>query len=521
MKVSRRHFLATGAGTLAVAATGCDSAKTAQTELRRWFGKPTAPSIEGSLTAPLEAEIGEVSHLLNRLTFGARPGDYARVQTMGARAFIEQQLSPETIEDRLCERLIRHEFDELGEPESRFFLRKGNSNDPLQRLFPALKEHGARVGDLFEFKEKVLLNDLTRATILRAVLSTRQLYEVMVNFWSDHFNIDPSKGECKWLKVADDRDVIRAHALGNFREMVRASALSPAMLWYLDGRVNRCKVPADKPNENYARELMELHTLGVHGGYSQQDVMEVARCLTGWTVRDQKRFFKGRVEFHADEHDNGAKRVLGLDIPAGLGAGDLDRVLQIVALHPSTAKYIAWKLCRRFISDDPPAGAVSATARAFTESQGDIRTTLRALFSTPEFLSPAARGAKFKRPLHFVVSALRATNAETDASTSLVDYLLRLGHAPFRYPTPDGYPEESSHWQSTLLWRWNFAAALAENRIKGTKVDFAELRRRIGSDDAVMATFFGRAPADAERAAYHESGAALALLVAAPAFQRC
>jgi uncharacterized protein (DUF1800 family) len=178
-------------------------------------------------------------------------------------------------------------------------------------------------------------------------------------------------------------------------------------------------------------------------------------------------------------------------------------------------------LCRRFIADDPPAAAVAAVSKAFLDSRGDIRTMLRALFATPEFMAPAVRGAKFKRPLHFVVSALRAGNAQTDASSQLVDYLLRLGQAPFRYPTPDGYPEEATHWQSTLLWRWNFATAVAEERIKGTRIAFADLRAKIGSDDALMATFFGRLPNDAERAAYHQSGAPLALLLAAPAFQRC
>jgi uncharacterized protein (DUF1800 family) len=374
---------------------------------------------------------------------------------------------------------------------------------------------------LYEFKDKVLLDDLTRATLLRATLSRRQLYEVMVNFWSDHFNIDPSKGESKWLKAADDRDVIRAHALGNFREMLRASAVSPAMLWYLDGRVNRRKNADEKPNENYARELMELHTLGVRGGYTQQDVMEVARCLTGWTARDKKRFFKGRVEFHAKEHDDGAKRVLGTDIPAGLGARDLDRVLEILVAHPSTAQHIAWKLCRRFIADEPPQSAIDATARAFADSRGDIRATLRALFATAEFRAPETRGAKFKRPMHFVVSALRAANAETNASNQLVEYLQRLGHAPFRYSTPDGYPEEAKHWQSTLLWRWNFAAAFAENRIKGTRIAPDELRAKLGGDDALIATFLGRQPNESERAAYRESGAGLALIIASPAFQKC
>jgi uncharacterized protein (DUF1800 family) len=514
VKISRRHFVALSAGALA----GCSDARN---DVRRFLGKPTAPPLDGPLAPPQSAALDETSHLLNRLTFGASPGDYARVAAMGGSAFIEEQLAPERIEDRLCERVIRHEFDSLADPESRIFPRGGDDKDPLQKLFPALKDRGARVGDLYEYKEKVLLTDLTRATILRAVLSKRQLFEVMVNFWSDHLNIDPSKGDCRWLTAADDRDTIRKHALGNFRDLIRASAVSPAMLWYLDGRVNRRSKPEEKPNENYARELLELHTLGVHGGYTQEDVMEVARCLTGWTVRPKKGFFKGRVEFKRGAHDDGAKRVLGQDIPAGLGPADLDRVLEIVTSHPSCAHYVSWKLCRRFIADDPPASAVQATARAFTDSRGDVRTTLRALFATPEFLAPETRGGKFKRPFHFIVSALRATNAETDASKQLVDYLLRLGHAPFRYPTPDGYPEEATHWQSTLLWRWNFAVALAENRIKGTRIKPEKLHAQLGGDDALMATLLGRQPNQEERAAYYESGAWLLLPVVPPFHGPC
>jgi uncharacterized protein (DUF1800 family) len=210
-----------------------------------------------------------------------------------------------------------------------------------------------------------------------------------------------------------------------------------------------------------------------------------------------------------------------VDIPAGLGASDLDRVLEILVAHPSTARHVAEKLCRKFIADEAPTEAVAATAAAFAASGGDVPTTLRALFATEEFWQPAGRGGKFKRPFHFVVSALRATNAETDASKPLVDYLVRLGHAPFRYATPDGYPEAASHWQSSLLWRWNFASALAGNGIKGTKIAGVELCERLGGDEGLMATVLGRQASDAEREAYHESGSGLALLLASPAFQYC
>jgi len=372
-----------------------------------------------------------------------------------------------------------------------------------------------------------------QATLARAIFSERQLFEVMVQFWSDHFNIDPSKGDCKWLKVADDRDVIRPHALGRFAELLRASALSPAMLWYLDGRVNRRQNAADRPNENYARELLELHTLGVHGGYSQTDVMEVARCLTGWTVRakGQPPYFQiGQVEFDPDRHDPAAKKVLGEVIPAvpaGMdraererrGRQELDRVLEIVCRHPATAQHLAVKLCRRFIAEEPPPAAVQEVADAFRRTDGDIPSTLRALFATPAFWEN--RGNKFKRPFSYVVSALRATGAQTDAGRPVIDYLKRMGHAPFSYPTPDGYPEKAAPWMGTLLWRWNFAVALSLNQLPGTRMVTPSLRERAGGDPGLMAHLLGRAPTPAEAAAYRESEAGLALLLASPAFQRC
>jgi uncharacterized protein (DUF1800 family) len=352
----------------------------------------------------------------------------------------------------------------------------------------------------------------------------------MCEFWSDHFNIDPGKGDCRYAKISDDQNTIRKHALGSFREMLRASALSPAMLWYLDGRANVKTKPDEKPNENYARELMELHTLGVHGGYTQQDVMEVARCLTGWTIlaKSDDGYSgkllsplkdRGKVVFRKDAHDNGTKHVLGQDIPAGLGEGDLDRVIDLVAKHPGTAQFIATKLCVRFISDEPPAFAVDAVAQSFTSSQGDIKMTLRTLFATTEFRASA--GAKFKRPFHYIVSALRATNAQTDADRGLLSYLERMGHVPFRNPTPDGYPARAAHWHATLLWRWKFALAVANNRIPGTRLERSELDKALGSDIALMASLFNRQPVADESDAFLKSGDGLALLLASPAFQRC
>lgn len=485
--ISRRRLLKTAAAGGAVAGIGGFSA------LSEFFAPFLTPADDG-LTAfrpPSAGEIDDASHVLNRLTFGARPGQHAEVAALGARAFIARQLDPESIDD------------------SRI--------DASSRRFEAL--HAWPLGELLEYDARELLDQLTRKKILRACHSHRQLQEVMVDFWSDHFNIDPSKGDSKWLKPADDREVIRTHALGSFPALLKASALSPSMLWYLDGRVNRRATDAERPNENYARELLELHSLGVHGGYTQQDVMEVARGLTGWTVRERanSRFAVGKVEFRPDLHDDGPKTVLGTTIPAGLGAGDLDRIIEIVALHPSTARYLAEKLCRRFISDSPPAAAVATVSAAFLESGGDLRPTLAALFETPDFW--ASRGGKLKRPFHFVVSALRATAARTNAGPALQEHLLRLGHAPFQFPTPDGYPEEARPWMATLLWRWKFAIDLASHAIPGTSFPSEKLLRSAGGETALAAHLLGRAATPAEASAAATSGAPLALLLASPAFQ--
>lgn len=482
MRITRRNFIQAASALSAAAITGCD--KTA-----RFLGVPQAPGLAGPFAVAATSTVDPVTHVLRRLTFGPRPGDYARVAAMGIDAYIEEQLSPESIDDYACDSLVRR-------------------NETI----------AAPLGELFEYKQDLLLRELTRATVQRAVYSNRQLYEVMVEFWSDHFNIAQSKGDCAWLKTADDRDVIRKHALGNFSELLRASALSPAMLWYLDGRANKKTNPDEKPNENYARELLELHTLGVHGGYTQRDVMETARCLTGWTVRSEQRFFKGRVEFRKHWHDDGEKVVLVQTIPAGGGEADIDRVIEIVTAHPSTAQYLAWKLCRRFIADEPQQSAVNAVATAFTTSQGDIKTTLRALFATEEF--KAATDAKFKRPLRYVASALRATAAECDPNEALYQYLLRMGHTPFQYPTPDGYPEEAEHWMGSMLWRWHFTAALAENRIEGTQVDWKKLDECAGGERMVVAHLLGRDASELETQCCADSGAGPVFMLASPAFQR-
>jgi uncharacterized protein (DUF1800 family) len=305
------------------------------------------------------------------------------------------------------------------------------------------------------------------------------------------------------------------------------------MLWYLDGRVNRKRNRSENPNENYARELLELHTLGVHGGYSQNDVMEIARALTGWTVRskEEKPYFSlGKVEFKPELHDFGSKQILGHTFVATdpkrskaeleqIAGDELDRILQMVTTHRSTALHISTKLCRHFIADDPPVGAIAAVTETFSRTGGEIRQTLRALFATREFHEQ--RGNKLKRPFTFIASALRGIGAQTDVGLPMIHYLNRMGHAPFSYPTPDGYPDVAAPWLGTLLWRWNFAVALSENQIKGTKSDLHALREQAGGDTGLMAQLLGRKPSADEIKAYHDSGAGVALILASPGFQRC
>ena len=460
-------------------------------------GRP-APTPERSFAVPAGREVDLVEHLLGRCTFGVAPGDRERLLGLSTRPAeavdrsIDQQLAPSGEED----------------PE-------------LQRRLGRLGSLGQPLGELYEWKPEVLLRELSSAALLRAAGSRWQLREVMVEVWSDHFNIDASKGECAWLKAADDREVIRRHALGRFRDLLGASALSPAMLWYLDGRANRRATPAEHPNENYARELLELHTLGVDGGYTQEDVMEAARCLTGWTVRDRHRFRKGWVEFEPALHDDGEKRVLSRRIGAGGGLRDLEALLDTVASHPATAHHVATRLCRRFIAEAPPAGAVDAVAAAFQASEGEIRTTLRTLFGTAEFRSPAVRRAKLKRPFHSVASALRATGARTDGGAPLLDLLRRMGQSPFQYPTPEGAPDVALAWSGTLLWRWRLAMALTGDELAGTSVDIRGLTARAGGLEGLAAHLLGRRPDAVERSALASSARPLAVLLASPAFQRC
>ncbi len=429
MTLSRREFLKLGAFITASAALSSCA--------------PVYRRLAGDLPAVSWVPLNASDFLaLNRLTFGPRVEERAHFAGIGLQAYIEEQLAFESINDFDCE-LQLNSFSTLG---------------------MAANELEAISNQLFDnYDRETVPNELRQATLTRQLYSRRQLYEVMVEFWSDHFNIFVEKGNCFYLKTVDDREVIRKHAMGSFRDLVWASAHSPAMMIYLDNQANE----KSHPNENYARELMELHTLGVDSGYTQQDVMELARCLTGWNVKEH--FWLGDFVFKEDLHDTGLKNVLGLVIqPAGIR--EAERVIEHLAAHPATAHFIATKLTRRFIADDPPQVIVEKAVQTFLKTRGDIRSVLRVILLDG---LPLAQ-PKYKRPTSFVLSALRMLNVETDGAP-MHEYLLGMGQAYFNWPTPDGYPDHSEPWQGNLMPRWQFAFELLRNEIAGTKHNLKDL----------------------------------------------
>jgi len=484
---TRRHLLTTAAvaGSLA-ALGGCEKIISRVTE-------KLGESVPDSVAVPTGVEIDPAHHLLSRAAYGPWPGDVEHVRSVGESAWIEQQLDPKSIDDSLCTLRARR-FEEL--------------------------EQAA--GECYEYTKPVLREEMARATLLRAVYSKRQLFEVMVSFWTDHLNVNIEKGDCIYLKPYDDRTVIREHALGNFRDLIRASATSAAMLVYLDGKENTFAKMGDIPNENYGRELLELHTLGVHGGYTQKDVYEAARCLTGWRVR--AKFRRGTVFFEPTLHDPGEKFVLGQTIPAGGNEQDVERLLDIVCRHPSTARHIATKLVRRFVSEDEPASLVDRVAEVFKTSNGDIKSLVRTVLSSDEFKQ--SKGAKFKTPFRFVASALRAVGADTHAHQPLIAYLARMGQGVFQYPTPDGYPDKTSPWLGTLMWRWNLAFSLGANKVPSVTVPWDKLLKATGAQgsdgaDKLFRYFAGHDPRPMQSLAMASVSAdAPGIILASPSFQR-
>lgn len=529
-------------------------------------------------------------HILNRLGFGARPGDLEKVKAIGVQKYVDQQLDPAAVADTVADSKIKN-LDTFNLSTAELFTKYPNPGALLQALegnrnnqaAPAQnademsdKERQDRQAKLRELYQKYdlrpanqILPQIAANRVLRAVYSERQLQEVMVDFWQNHFNVFAGKAAVRWYIPSYERDVLRKNALGNFKDLVAGTAKHPAMLFYLDnfesvspnvgnnnnnqnaqrlqqlmssGRAGqqarerlkqqlglndaqlaeRIKQMQATPqagqqrrgiNENYARELMELHTVGVDGGYSQKDIVEVAKAFTGWTIvdpRGYRRSAAGMIKGNEDQriarlqrqagipddaesgefyfnqrwHEPGPKTVLGQKIDEG-GVKDGMKVIDILVSHPSTAKFIAKKLAVKFVSDTPSEGLVSRVADAFSKSKGDIKLTLRALFSDKEFFAPENYRTKIKSPFELAVSSIRAIGADTNGGGQMLAMLNKLGEVPYGYQAPTGYPDTAEDWVNTgaLLERLNYAIALASNQIAGTRVD---LKRFEGKDKAAV-----------------------------------
>ena len=534
----------------------------------------------------------KILHVLNRLGFGARAGDVERVKKIGLDKYIDQQLNPSTIDDSVVEGKVKR-LDVFGMTTAEVFAKYPNPGallrqlegpqaqannaaadknvppkDPDQMTDQERRERQQKLAQLYrEYDLKPagqLMPQIVANRVLRAVYSERQLQEVMVDFWQNHFNVFAGKAAVRWYIPSYERDVLRKYALGNFKDLLTATAQSPAMLFYLDnfesvspnsqaprpnanGGINRRlqeqilktgqipprmrdrlrqrgitdaqidqrikqmrtappkaeqqKRPQRGINENYARELMELHTLGVDGGYTQKDIVEVAKAFTGWTIVDPRGYRRsaaamikgnedrridrlqraagipddvdsGQFYFNDRWHEKGPKYVLGQKIDEG-GIKDGLKVIDILVNSPATARFIAKKLAVKFVSDSPRQALVDHVADAFHRSGGDIKTTLKALFTDKEFFAPENYRAKIKTPFELAVSSIRALGAETNGSPAFLAMLNKLGEVPYGYQAPTGYPDMAEDWVNTgaLLERLNYAVAVSSNRIPGTTVN--------------------------------------------------
>jgi uncharacterized protein (DUF1800 family) len=344
--------------------------------------------------------------------------------------------------------------------------------------------------------QNVVASDLSEGKLLRAIYSTHQLQELLVDFWFNHFNVFLNKGADRYLVPTYEREAIRPHVFGKFQDLLLATAKSPAMLFYLDNWQSAGPPEYARPkarqrqhglNENYGRELLELHTLGVEGGYTQKDVIEVARCFTGWTIAGPRK--GGAFEYNDKMHDHGQKAVLGHVIQAGGGMSDGLKVIEILARHPSTAHFISLRLAQRFVSDNPPPSLVNRMAKTFRKSGGDLRQVMETMIYSGEFWSAAAYRAKVKSPFEMVVSTLRATNADVTSAFLLTNELRRLGEPLYNKLEPTGYSAANAEWISSasLLDRMNFALALANNRVPGVKLDIAAWQTAVQKDPLDLA----------------------------------
>lgn len=481
--------------------------------------------------------------LLDRFAYGARPGEVERVVAQGLEQWLEAQLSGSLPEPALEARLAR--LPALGlsaEALARTYPSPGvlramaaregaiGRRDSLRRSEAAqalqgyMAERGLR-------PQRELVGVLMAQKLLRAVYAENQLQEVLTDFWFNHFNVALQDNQARGYLLSYERDALRPHALGRFRALLGATARHPAMLAYLDNAQStaadtatttarpgrRATAPQGRRarrglNENYARELLELHTLGVDGGYTQADVVAVARAFTGWTVlppagpqaealrrrlaqRGARSGFvvDGLFLFRADAHDAGAKTILGRAFPAGGGLDEGERVLDLLAAHPATARRVAHKLAVRFVADEPPPALVDHLAGVYLATDGDVRALVRALAYHPAFWAAAVRRDKVKTPLELMASAFRALDARVRPSRALFDWLSRMGQPLYAHLAPTGYPDRAEAWinAGTLVSRMNFALSLATGRLPGVRVDLRALAggREPASTDEALATY--------------------------------
>jgi uncharacterized protein (DUF1800 family) len=491
------------------------------------------------------------AHLLDRLTFGARPGDVDAVVEMGLEAWVDHQLAGD-LADRELERRVApletmglsgeeaaERFPNPGvllmqarqagvisdETAQSILSGNGDRRDPDMRRqlleYARQKGYGA---------QRQLLGELMVNKLLRATYSENQLQEVLTDFWFHHFNVSLTDNQSRVYIPSYEQEAIRPHVLGDFRDMLGATARHPAMLLYLDNAQSTADESSpttmerqmrdrygerarrgmerhhdrqrQRPNrstglnENYARELLELHTLGVDGGYTQEDVIDVARAFTGWSVvppamvREMENVRleramsagvgferEGNFLFRADAHDEGKKSILGRSFPAGRGIEEGEAVLDLVAEHPSTAEHLGRKLAVRFVSDDPSGELVDRLAEDFRRTDGDLRSMIETLIESPEFWSPEARRQKIKSPFELATSALRALDAEIREPRETVEWIQRMGQPLYAYQAPTGYPDRADFWVNTgsLLNRMNFGLELATGRVRGVEIDLAAL----------------------------------------------
>lgn len=470
--------------------------------------------LRASTTPRVLSEEEQATHVLNRLAFGPRPGDVSRVQAMGIRAYIEQQLQPETINDDAAEErlaqlpsihmtqveILEH-YLEPQQIAKKTGIPNPKAGDPNAQADRKMLQAYMVTNGIA--RPQQLLQELQDQKLIRAVYSERQLQEILTDFWFNHFNVYWNKGDDKWFTTDYEMSAIRPNALGKFKDLLMATAKSPAMLFYLDNHLsttpnnaadisaitaarlanpsaplsptivaeaNQSKKAKAGINENYGRELMELHTMGVDGGYTQKDVQEVARAFTGWTIDKPKQ--TGRFIFRQAMHDHGEKVVLGQRIHAGGGIEDGEKVIDILAHHPSTARFISTKLVRYFVSENPPQSLVDKVAATYMKTDGDIREMLRTIFYSSEFMAADVYNQKTKSAFEYVASSLRAVNGETSGGSRMTQVLGKMGQPLYGYVAPTGFPDRDDYWMSngSLIERLNFAINLASNKVPDARV---------------------------------------------------